>query len=296
MNKNKFIETVVEELERRNPAISFEVERICKPNDTYLYGLRAKSNDNIAPVIYLDDYYYRYVEDEIDLNVIIKRINHVIQEAMLDMPKDNVQSIIDTFGNYEDVKEKLYVAVWDYERNKNWLKDKAYIKWVGELVIAARIHICMGDEIGTVHVTTALLNTWNVSFETVLKDAKYNSFVRHNTTIIPMADMLNRLGVDVDLPDEPPVFVASNESNCYGASVICDTLTLKQFADEQNSDFYIIPSSIHELLLVPVNGDNEPEELKKMVREVNETAVKETEILSDDVFRFWRKDSVITLA
>ena len=61
-------------------------------------------------------------------------------------------------------------------------------------------------------------------------------------------------------------------------------------------DFFLLPSSIHEVILVPDNGKMDYRELEKMVHEVNETQVRPTERLSDNVYHYDSKEKIFELA
>lgn len=83
-------------------------------------------------------------------------------------------------------------------------------------------------------------------------------------------------------------FVLTNNDKFYGAAGILRTDLLRQFAEEQGCDFYILPSSVHELILVPDKHDFTKTELRDMVKTVNEEQVAVEERLSDDVYYFSR--------
>jgi hypothetical protein len=66
-----------------------------------------------------------------------------------------------------------------------------------------------------------------------------------------------------------------------------DEDALKEAAELYGGDFMILPSSIHEILLLPVRDEKEEiEELAATVREVNDTKVAPDEILSFHVYRY----------
>ena len=71
---------------------------------------------------------------------------------------------------------------------------------------------------------------------------------------------------------------------------------IKALADKLDSDLYILPSSIHELILIPVLENEEVETLRKMVNQVNEESVENIDYLSDNVYRFNRNTEEICIA
>ena len=96
--------------------------------------------------------------------------------------------------------------------------------------------------------------------------------------------------------DMIPMYVCTNTAKLNGAGVILYQELLQEFADRIGSDFYILPSSIHETLLIPANGDMDLEYLRDMVRTVNRTEVAEDEVLSDSVYRYNRLLDRVELA
>ena len=99
------------------------------------------------------------------------------------------------------------------------------------------------------------------------------------------------------IEEEIPLFVMSNGDYMNGASVILYKDVLRDFAKYMEYDLYILPSSIHEVIILL---DNEyakaPEELARMVRETNRIVVDREEILSDHVYYYDREKDEIRIA
>lgn len=91
----------------------------------------------------------------------------------------------------------------------------------------------------------------------------------------------------------PPLYVMSNISGINGASSMLTGGVLKEFADSQKADLVILPSSVHEVLLIPREEGLDFEELFQMVRSVNETTVPEVDRLSDQVYQYCREEEKI---
>ena len=92
---------------------------------------------------------------------------------------------------------------------------------------------------------------------------------------------------------EVPMKVLSNVSRCRGAACILYEDTLRRAAEEYGEDFYILPSSVHEVILFPVSEEKHPERLRDIVREVNRTQILPEEVLSDNVYYYRRKERKI---
>ena len=89
-----------------------------------------------------------------------------------------------------------------------------------------------------------------------------------------------------DFKDESSLYVATNEHRANGAIVMLYDEVLEKFAAWTNGDFYILPSSVHEVLVMTKDSDFTPEELSRMVREVNQNEVNPEEWLGNSVYEF----------
>lgn len=144
----------------------------------------------------------------------------------------------------------------------------------------------------TVTITDSLMQSWGIS------DARKLFAVVHKNTcryfparMEPMASLLNDLPPEQDIPDEAkslPLFVVSNSTRLHGASVILYEGLLKASANMLNDDLILLPSSIHEMLLLPASTCDCPEVLKEMVFYVNRTELDVDDVLSDNVYYYDR--------
>ena len=100
---------------------------------------------------------------------------------------------------------------------------------------------------------------------------------------------------EIDPADEQ-MFVASVSDNIHGAGVIVYPNFFEDTAEKLGGDFYVLPSSIHEVLLVRDNGEMTAKDLEAMVREVNATKVAPEEQLTDHVYHYDSKEHVFEMA
>ncbi len=94
------------------------------------------------------------------------------------------------------------------------------------------------------------------------------------------------LGNEEDLPATPPMYVITNPEKFRGAALACDMQAIKSWAEEHDyKKAVILPSSVHEMLLVPVDDtEYDLETFSSMVKEINETQVDPTERLTDRAY------------
>ena len=83
-----------------------------------------------------------------------------------------------------------------------------------------------------------------------------------------------------------PMYIMTNRQEVNGASVLLYDDVLQTFALKKKTDFYIMPSSIHEVILIPKSKSPDLKDLNEMINEVNETQVQEEEVLSDHAYYY----------
>jgi hypothetical protein len=105
---------------------------------------------------------------------------------------------------------------------------------------------------------------------------------------INMIDLMEELLGESIEGIEIPQIVITNLNKTYGAIAMCDTDLLSEIADKYETDLVILPSSIHECIVTPINIGIDTNELETMVREINETEVDPEDQLSDKIYRFKR--------
>jgi hypothetical protein len=104
------------------------------------------------------------------------------------------------------------------------------------------------------------------------------------------------MGMPIAPPENEPLFVATVPDKVQGASVLAYQDFMEQAAERVGGDFYVLPSSIHEILLVRDDGSMNRADLEDMVRTVNATEVQPEDILTDSVYHYDSKDKIFELA
>ena len=92
-----------------------------------------------------------------------------------------------------------------------------------------------------------------------------------------------------------PLMVLTNNINTYGASTMLYTNLMKEIANRLNTDLYIIPCSIHELILAPVEAAQDVNYMIEMISNVNDTELPKEEILSYSLYQYKRETNEITI-
>lgn len=146
---------------------------------------------------------------------------------------------------------------------------------------------------GTIKITSQILEVWGVSFEEVYHKA-YLNLIKEEAIIKSMAETLSELGCNDWLEPEnvPMMYILTNTSHIHGATMMLRDTVFKELTEKFESDLVVIPSSIHELLLVPIKNlfIFYQWQFNEMVQMVNREQVDPMEILSDHVYLYRRND------
>ena len=90
--------------------------------------------------------------------------------------------------------------------------------------------------------------------------------------------------------------VLTNQLKIFGAAEMLNIPWLSQYAEQRQCDLFILPSSVHEVLLHEVTGKISAAELKRSVVEINRDVLLPQERLSDCVYYFDRRARRIRIA
>lgn len=265
------------------------LEEVTKGNDRTLTGLVIRNDgETIAPTIYLEPYEAQFEKGR-PLDSIMQEIAQIKMDSSIDLPFHT-----DGLKDYETVKPMLTIRLCDPERNQEYLKGKPYTT-CGELAAAYRVQVMESKgEIASAAVTDDMLNLWGITPEQLHHDAVHAENARNPVCFYSMEDLMEEIMFSAEpanLFDSPepvdtdftPMYVLTNPNRVNGAGVIARDGVLDRVGELIGSDFYVLPSSVHEVLIVPDNGNMQTKELEDLVREVNATQVAPEDLLSDKV-------------
>lgn len=286
----EFAEAVRAEFEKRIEK-SVIVQKLNKNNGIVLYGLTVLEDEiNISATIYLEPYYEVY--EDTGMEYILDRLERVYEENKPEQSFD-ISKILD----YESIKENLRAKLINYELNREFLKEVPHRRFL-DLAIVAYIALEMEEEIegnATITVKNNLQQTWKVDTEELIDTALEN--IKGDVVVANMSEYVDMslFGNTEKLFD---IYVITNRLKLHGAVAMLQKDRLKQFSEELKKEtLTILPSSIHECLII--NAEDKPkdiDELREMVKEVNETVVSDQDILSNNVYIYNRTTDKITIA
>lgn len=270
------------------------IQKVQKNNGLELDGLTIMdSRTNIAPTIYLNYYYHLLSDGRRDLQEIITDILETYEEHRQSSSID-----VSFFTDFEKVKEKILFKLINTEQNTKLLDEVPNISFLDLSIIFYYLFDSTDSGNATILIRKEHLKFWNVNADDLLNIAKENAPKLLHYTLNSMFDILAGIESTEEILDSTdellPMYVLTNSTKHFGAATMLYDDVLKTFANKKNSDFYILPSSVHELILIPAEVVEDPEYLTAMVQQVNLEQVPNEEILSDHAYYYNRTTNQIT--
>lgn len=270
--------------------VSVEVHKVLKNNSLEFDSLTIlEPGCNVTPNFYLQPMYQKYVAGA-GIDSLVAEIIKTYENGC----KENVYENLSM--EYKDCMDSIVMRLVSLKKNKNILKETPYIPFLDMAVIFYRLVNNDEGGIASIRITDKLMKQWKTDIKELYTLALSNSERIFEERIVPMSKMLQSFSVelkdigfgDIEIDEgglyEP--YVITNTIGVNGAAVILYPDMLKKISLQMGGDFYILPSSIHEVLAISTEAKIKEAELKSMVKEVNETLLLPDEYLSDNVYRY----------
>lgn len=284
------------------------IDNYQKLNEQYTSLMISKEGETVVPAINLDRLYERYSQDpEHGLSGLLEDAASIFQ---MERPDYGATRLFD----YEQIKSSLFFRVSSAERNKEILETIPH-ELQEDIALTVHIMIEDGNEgLASSAVTNQLLEMYGISSEQLFQDARISSPAVLPVMVEKMDDIMRDMMVtemkaagmseqeieeavkEMEAVEKPLMIVVSNEMKTDGASALFYPGILDQIGERIGGDFLILPSSIHETIIVPDDGSTDLEELKKMVKEINEEQVAPKDRLTDEVYHYDTKERVFEKA
>lgn len=218
---------------------------------------------------------------------------------------------IDTMSvlSKENILKSTYLMVVNTAGNKALLADTPHFLIAeGELAAIPRLSINIGGKKGSIIIKNGMLPVLQMTGEEILRVGKNNMVEQNlfeiNSLLAETMRLMDEKGEDISddfseffVENTPKTFVITTKDKKLGACCLACPEVIGTAIDKMGFDCYILPSSIHEVILVEKKGNaNEIEELRDMVNQVNRQSVPANEILSDQVFQYNSKTRKIEIA
>ena len=278
-----------------------------KLNRAYTGLMVRKEGELLTPTINLNQLYEAYkTQPGVTMETVCRKIADIVLEAPIQV---DLKAIL----NYENVKDKLFIRVSSAETNKEVLE---IVPHQLKEDLAITYHVAVGkdqDGLSSMLITNEMMKEYGVTQEQIHEDAMKSSprvMVPEVSSIGVLIDEIYQKNILMLTPDEremlletlqessemPTFFVVTNTERVNGAGVIFYPEFMDNMGELLGNNFFILPSSIHQMLILPDDGQVDAEMLRDMVKEVNATQVAPAERLTNDVYHFDTKDHVFEKA
>lgn len=248
---------------------------------------------NLAPV-------FHSTADHFDVDYILDSIAELASQ--IDGQNAEIEPIIKAFtdGTFKDVKERISL------RLRPMIEDGTFtipfVEGSGMELLFSFIVRENADGIESFKIPVEAVERW-MNDGTTIKDIIEAGIchIRNERKVNNLGKVLAEMFGDEDIPEdmeipEVPLTIATNNNNYFGASQIVDDRFLDEMGDKFEDDYYVIPSSIHEVLLLPTSQASGAEELSDMIRSINRDHVTPQERLSDVALIYRRADKKLSVA
>lgn len=314
MDYQRFLCVVEKKMNQRlKGGITASIHIAVKNNGKIKKGIMVENPKvNISPTIYLEEFYERFQKGESLESIICDLIDFyeaVKYEESWDTSKVEC---------YEAVQDKIVFKIIHTEENRNLLKEIPHIDILDLSVVFYVLLEVKKDGTATMMIRNEHLEIWGMKeeelFPLACKNAQKILPVRLFMMKEIVEEILNPESEEpqnvLDLPElfkrgriqkeeniegsseetaADVMFVLTNSCRSYGAACLLYPDIMDVIGTIMGESFYILPSSIHELILVPQSKGLGKPEMEELVKEVNETQVKDEDQLSEHIYIYDRK-------
>lgn len=261
-----------------------------KNNDVVWDALSIKGDSNIVPVIYLEPYYQAYT-DGARMDDILQKIADMYMKSMEQVSEFPIESF-----QYDSVKNSIFVVVQNAGMNQELL-EKVPHELREDLALLYRVNMELPNgEKGSVLIHNNHLEMWGIDEKTLKEVAWDNMHNYFPPEFASLGKVLRSLGYN-EIPEGAELiemYVLTNKDKHYGAAYMFDKEVMSRIAEEMGGDIVVLPSSIHESILLKKEKDTDFDTLREMVKEVNRAQLLPTEILSDEVYQYSRDTQTLS--
>ena len=296
--KAEIMENIKDHLSEEYQDYGMKVSQITKSNGIQYEGLTIAPEGNgpiVAPALNLTAAFREYVAGK-SMEEILDTLANIRMENNSIPGNFNKEDMF----KYETCKDRINPRIVNTETNAAYLSDKPHVDFE-DLSIMYAVRVFENETgFGEAVITNDLMEMWGVSVQDI-HDKAMDNLSEKEPFISTLEGMLfgmdssldiNELG---DVSSSVPFFVLTNQQKTKGSVMaICPEVMDK--ITEQLGDVYILPSSVHEVILVPANLGGDVKDLARMVKQINANEVKPEDRLSDNVYHYDPKEKKLELA
>lgn len=301
MSFEEFTDHILQEIcVRADGAFQVKKHDVIKNNNVKQAGIAVvKEEADIGPCVYLDEFYREYESDGMKFDEIVDEVYRLILKYEEDMPDVDLSGL----RNWEIVHADIYPKLINAEQNKELLEKIPHRNFMDLAVVYYAVARNQAQEdIGTILIYNGHMEIWGQEEENLYQTAMRNMRADGEADFVTLESVVKHILRGINLPDEERkdlrsknMYILTNHRRCFGAAEILDKKTLRTIADQIGDRFIVLPSSVHETIVLPPKEEAEYGRLADMVREVNDTQVDVEERLSDHVYVYSRDEEMLKI-
>lgn len=274
---DKFIAAISNEMKNRN--IEFIITEVMKDNGIVKHGIILKQHDidcgdyntSAGVTVYLEDFI-----DKFSVDSDVKDIVDTILTAVCNRKYIDISGVLNVIKNFNIAIGFLSCKLLNYEKNRVYFEEKEII--FRRFLDLAIVPILSFSE-ASVNVTKDMVKIWGSDENTVI-DAALKGVGKDGYEFLDIPSIL-KFPTNVC-----PMYSLTNKDFYYGASKILCPGILEGIAKKMGKKYWIIPSSVHECIIIPFGTDLEAKDIKRMIYEVNRVEVKDCDFLSNNLYMY----------
>ena len=278
--------------------------------------------EKATPTIYLREFYEDYREGR-DIDDICEEIIDTYKRGL---SRFQNEIDVDDFTNYEKVKDQVFLKLVNQEMNQKLLRDVPWREYL-DLAVVYYVAVSTDECSATVLIHTEHLEHWGITEKELYDTAWKNTLEKKKPEILRMKDVIKDMIIEritgstdilaedveydgktkqeveemvneeiekVERQKPMDMYILTNDTKTNGAVCMMYPNVLKDFAEDKGFDLFIIPSSIHEVLLVPKKAGS-AKRLNEILNDVNKNSLDSVEILSNKIYSYDRKEDNIKI-
>lgn len=288
MNYEEFLNNLKDDLQKyySGSDVTVDISNVQKMQGASYQGLQIKRDGSDVGVSMDMRNFFEELNDGVPYHDVMLDVRDAVSEALNDSLSMDVD--VGKLTNYEAMKHNLTVQLVSTEKNRDMLSRVPH-REMADMSMVYRLDLGeTSNGNATVLVTNQLLQNYGVTAEQLQADAMTYAPIMHPASIRSMESILFGIPEDetMDLGGPAKLYVVTNDRSMNGAGVITYPDFMDQATEKMGGSFYILPSSIHEVLIMRDTPDVDVNTLVDMVTSINATQVMPEDRLTDNVYHF----------
>lgn len=291
LTMHAFADSVKDDLQDRLsglfPGITAEIQQVEKIQGGSYLGMRIDTGNGMAAPVFNLEPVYEEAQRTGSFDRILNGLEEKISEVLRDMPQIGIEDL----NSYDQAKENLIMQVIPIKGNEERLAEMPH-RNMEDMAVVYRVMMETGHTGNQMSylITDSVMRGYGVTPEQLHADAVQNMEKKTPYSIRPLFNVL--AGMNPFMMDEPmpepdnTLFVATNALGVYGAGAIALPGFMEDAKDAMKGNFFVLPSSIHEVLLLKDDGKVNYHELIDMVTAINAAEVAPADRLTDNVYHY----------